>query len=291
MADQIENPRQDVQTQEMKDNVTNQLTEEHVPSAINMVLANPVQSYDEFMESFVYLKKEDVEDFIPGSNDYRDSVQNNVDTGDQFGVRLPSEETGGHVETNLVEKKRMEEEDDVETEVLTEGTNSLMTPRDRLPAEQKYVKVDNFVDEVCSDEESDDPLSEDPLSEDICQLLEDSKDPATKGLKLTKDLKEDVEKVTFSDNNIPETQGTVQEKKGLSSNIPGEAEDVVNQPGIVVKANETRLNVGISNINQDVAQEAQTDEVQPFQLDPNFDYDNVKLTPKWGTKDRLPPEG
>lgn len=286
MADQIENPRQDVQTQEMKDNVTNQLTEEHVPSAINMVLANPVQSYDEFVESFVYLKKEDVEDFIPGSNDYPDSVQNNVDTGGQFGVRLPSEETGGHVETNLVEKKRMEEEDDVETEVLTEGTNSLTTPRDRLPAEQKYVKVDNFVDEVCSDEESDDPLSE-----DICQLLEDSKDPATKGLKLTKDLKEDVEKVTFSDNNIPETQGTVQEKKGLSSNIPGEAEDVVNQPDIVVKANETRLNVGIANINQDVAQEAQTDEVQPFQLDPNFDYDNVKLTPKWGTKDRLPPEG
>ncbi|KAJ8023741.1 hypothetical protein HOLleu_36270 [Holothuria leucospilota] len=286
MADQIENPRQDVQTQEMKDNVTNQLTEEHVPSAINMVLANPVQSYDEFVESFVYLKKEDVEDFIPGSNDYPDSVQNNVDTGGQFGVRLPSEETGGQVETNLVEKKRMEEEDVVETEVLAEGANSLTTPRDRLPAEQKYVKVDNFVDQASSDEESDDPLLE-----DICQLLEDSKDPASKGLKLTKDLKEDVEKVTFSDNNIPETQGTVQEKKGLSSNIPGEAEDVVNQPGIVVKANETRLNVGISNINQDVAQEAQTDEVQPFQLDPNFDYDNVKLTPKWGTKDRLPPEG
>lgn len=48
--------------------------------------------------------------------------------------------------------------------------------------------------------------------------------------------------------------GTVQEKKELPSNIPGEAEDVVNQPGIVVKANETRLNVGVSNINQDVAQ-------------------------------------
>lgn len=67
--------------------------------------------------------------------------------------------------------------------------------------------MDNFVDEVCSDEESDDPLSE-----DICQLLEDSKDPASKGLKLTKDLKEDVEKVTFSDNNIPETQGLLKLK-------------------------------------------------------------------------------
>lgn len=32
-------------------------------------------------------------------------------------MRLSSEEIGGQVETNLVEMKRMEEEDDVETEV------------------------------------------------------------------------------------------------------------------------------------------------------------------------------
>lgn len=44
-------------TPEVRDNETNQLTEVHVPSAINMVLASPVQSYEQFMDSFMYLKK------------------------------------------------------------------------------------------------------------------------------------------------------------------------------------------------------------------------------------------
>lgn len=42
---------------EVQDNVTNQLTEEHVPSAINKVLANREQSYEQFMDSFLYLKR------------------------------------------------------------------------------------------------------------------------------------------------------------------------------------------------------------------------------------------
>ncbi|PIK38559.1 hypothetical protein BSL78_24598 [Apostichopus japonicus] len=187
-------------TPEVRDNETNQLTEVHVPSAINMVLASPVQSYEQFMDSFMYLKKEDVDEFIPGMEEYPEENLFQRDMNEERERSAGMHDTA--LEQNLLvprrkaDDKEVENLDDLETEELGEGYNSLTTPRQRLP-QQKYVKVDNFLDEMSSEEDDSDDLS----FEDISDLLEDSADSLTflDAKQLTIGMKDSIEKEETDD--------------------------------------------------------------------------------------------
>ncbi|XP_071830489.1 uncharacterized protein [Apostichopus japonicus] len=345
-------------TPEVRDNETNQLTEVHVPSAINMVLASPVQSYEQFMDSFMYLKKEDVDEFIPGMEEYPEENlferEMNVKRERSAGMHDTALEQNLLVPRRKADDKDVENLDDLETEELGEGYNSLTTPRQRLP-QQKYVKVDNFLDEMSSDEDDSDDLS----FEDISDLLEDSADSLTflDAKQLTLGMKDSIEKEETDDlspnrgfmqkfsshppgdaisdppgeaksdqpgeansdppgeaNSDPPGEANSDPPGEANSDPPGEANSgppgeansdptgelesvsvwkiISHLPGefdptediqeAKVEVSEIRLSV--RNLEGDPTiqvEESQSDEVQAFTLDPDFDYDNVRLTPKW----------
>ncbi|PIK37273.1 hypothetical protein BSL78_25904 [Apostichopus japonicus] len=307
---------------------------------------------------------EDVDEFIPGIEEYPEENLFERDMNEKEERSAGMHETA--LEQNLLVPRRkaddIENLDDLETEELGEGYNSLTTPRQRLP-QQKYVKVDNFLDEMSSDEDDSDDLS----FEDISNLLEDSADSLTflDAKQLTKGMKDSIEKEETDDlspnrgfmqefpshppgetnsdppaetnsdppgeaNSDPPAEANSDPPGAADSDPPGEADSdppveansvppgeansdppgeansdppeelesvsiwkiVSHLPGefdptedieeAKVEVSETRLSV--RNLEGDPAiqvEESQSDEVQAFTLDPDFDYDNVRLTPKW----------
>ncbi|XP_033119383.1 protein C11orf74 homolog [Anneissia japonica] len=236
---------------------------------IDSICAKKQESYDQFMKSFTMLQKEDVINQL--MKDVSDELLNEpIQEDDESAkVRLNQQPRS--------ETKPMEGDEDVETEILIEGTFcGSMSGRER-PTGEKSVQFDNFVDEMESDEDDDgiDGLGEKYVAS-FCHQSNNTKD--VDGTNAEK---------------IAETPLICTDTKPL----PGEAddEDGNNTGSLHPAVNATQLDLS-SRLQQPLEEfnenekpdEVACDEVVPFSLDEDFDYNNVHLTPKWSGDTRPP---
>ncbi|XP_077994980.1 uncharacterized protein LOC144448578 [Glandiceps talaboti] len=337
-----------------------------IPDAIDAVFHNASQTYEEFLNAFTTLSKEDVVEFqlqnsatVNGSDLFSSLVNGQTSTN--------SSKENESVHLTDVTKMKQEDSDDLQEEVLEEGTRApSILMRTTESTGGAVLKVDNFVEDEGSHSESEDSINEDnsdtevsyqpsclhiaePYAETSSEKTESHKQHVSSASTTREALDYDTSKHKESETDdtylcIQETDTVVrtstlneEENKPLDSHftnidsstsdnldnkihtskhlelpleenddaeyfdikpLPGEAEDIPISPKEHEITNKTLLDmssiIGATPRDEQLVEENQitpqsdSDEVKPFTLDENFDYDNVVLTPKWG-KDNHPP--
>ncbi|XP_033645917.1 protein C11orf74 homolog [Asterias rubens] len=274
-----------------QENETNTLIEHHMETAIETVLSNQEQSYEDFMGCFVSLKKEDV------AAHQAQMMQKMLQRSDKKATtEIQRSETEASKEDDQRTHVNIEEE--IEIEELDDGyfapARSSMDP----VSGHKFVQVDNFVDDAELSEDdlqntnsADEELEASPYESSFFLNEDSSKIP----LKLSKDIVREVEEDAEGESPVMHLE--LQEGHDMRT-LPGEAEDekdgrlsslsddAIHETRLKMS---TKMNQDVDNLEQSkVNLEISTDEVQPFSMDKDFDYDNVVLTPKWDSNHTPP---
>eukprot|EP00057_Strongylocentrotus_purpuratus_P019694 XP_011674168.1 PREDICTED: uncharacterized protein LOC105443065 [Strongylocentrotus purpuratus] len=295
-------------TAQQRDNRTNVLSEEHVQSAIETVLANRVQSYEEFMSAFMVLTPDDVSQFSAQRSNERVEGQmmtseGSEETSQLFQISPSSPRTSEQPQRDV---KQVEE---LEIEELGED---FIDERESLESDSKkksskYIQVDNYLDEPDSESEllsdDDEIVDFDDSSSKYVASFDaetETESEAAKRVPLTV-TPEMLERVNDAEGNIERSIGEPEQSLSLPDLYPGEVEaedEVSSSPGQSVHITRLPSSTGTyspsendriaANITD--SEVPQADDVQPFSIDPDFDYDNVILTPKWEPGHR-PPSG
>lgn len=255
------------------------------------------------MQSFTFLTKEDVTEQKSHS-----SLIIVPQNGDEHKVKKTDsdaalKEVKNSKESQKVKTESVLEENDVPEEVLKPGsTTGSLLMRAAESSDRSLLQVDNFVDfedETSSSEDTSQTNSKvDPVLED--DFLSGTYLPTVASLKGRdvndmrsqlgyEDLKADVDKES------PESREICYLSERVS-NLPGEVSDEWNisveqvcgcSSKVVLKPNIRELQISTrttdsSKENSFYGKEGgDTDEVQKFHLDADFDYDNITLTPKF----------
>ncbi|KAM7450548.1 hypothetical protein ABFA07_001839 [Porites harrisoni] len=267
--------------------------DQYTKEALDVLFSKQQQTYEEFLQGFTFLKKEDVTGYKAKSSQI--IGQQDKKTGDTIVKSLSSSESSS-----------VTENDTIPEEILGPGsaTPSILM-RSADSSGKSFVQVDNFID--CEDDASDDEDDDSKMHDQ--GLLEDeifyssSYSPSVSSLcptstsksELTKDqTRHQKENLTADlDDKCLQSKNICYLSDGVS-NLPGEVEDQETadeedsglkesmEPNIRQLQISTRLK-GHNLITEHILNVGGegTDEVQPFTLDTEFDYDNVALTPKF----------
>ncbi|XP_053384279.1 uncharacterized protein LOC123536191 [Mercenaria mercenaria] len=126
-------------------------------SALDKIMGNSVQSYDDFLNSFTYLKK-GLQEKQDGKKDKPKRAANkmNKTTSTSASVKLPKPEDG----SKAVYKESKPEVSsssscDIEEEILCEGDITSRMTKTKVIKTGSLVKFDNFVDPVANDDDDD----------------------------------------------------------------------------------------------------------------------------------------
>lgn len=267
--------------------------DQYTKDALDVLFSKQQQTYEEFLQGFTFLKKEDVTGYEAKSSQI--IGQQDKKTGDTIVKSLSSSESSS-----------VTENDTIPEEILGPGSATpSIVMRSADSSSKSFIQVDNFID--CEDDASDDEEEDSKMHDQ--GLLEDeifyssSYSPSVSSLspastsksELTKDqTRHQRENLTADlDDKCPESKNVFFLSEGVS-NLPGEVEDQETadeedsglkesmEPNIRQLQISTRLK-GDNLINEHILNVGSegTDEVQPFTLDTEFDYDNVALTPKF----------
>ncbi|KAL3841563.1 hypothetical protein ACJMK2_019686 [Sinanodonta woodiana] len=281
--------------------------------ALESFVKKEEESYDGFMSSFLYLKKEDVVQW-----------ENKKKTKSVDGSLEKIQKLTGLKHDEEMNVCSLPADDELEQEVLSEGSTTSRLEERQVVQTGTHVKFDNFVVDEEEDEEVEDSktghkdLSDllgnsagytasfdhftDEKNRIITRIGDDSvtfhnKELATQSSLCDKehsDLKKELEL------NDPEKEFEITEEystyfgpQGDTVN-PGEVEDTHGDPTLQDLQNITQLDFAatyrIEGVQHDPDTEDQNEpcstqpcsnEVMPFTLDNDFDYDNVTLTPKY----------
>ncbi|XP_076113934.1 uncharacterized protein LOC143082235 [Mytilus galloprovincialis] len=290
-------------------------------SAINKVLGQDTQSYDEFINGFQHITKETVNQPKKLKSTTKTLRTEDVER------KQPSQTKSGRLQQNKAEQLQADKnthimsDDELEEEVLDSGTIATeMTFEDC----SSRVKLDNFIEDNMSDEEvpgyiasfgqesnekNEDLLPDIPdvnagnrnYNSDCLTNMETKtahsnhtsenmkNDDSTEEPDLMSEIvKEDKRLVSDSSENENTDENAdvieVGDKTSQMSLYPGEAEPESEVTGRNITSH-TNLDFLVVK-SRSHEQREQTcpdtsDEVEPFSLDNDFDYDNVILTPKF----------
>ncbi|CAH3023914.1 unnamed protein product [Porites evermanni] len=269
--------------------------DQYAKDALDVLFSKQQQTYEEFLQGFTFLKKEDVTGYKAKSSQI--IGQQDKKTGDTIVKSLSSSES-----SNVTEN------DTIPEEILGPGsaTPSILM-RSADSSGKSFVQVDNFIDcknDASDDEDEDSKMHDHGLLEDEI-FYSSSYSPSVSSLCPVSTSKSEIttdqtrhQKENFTDDlddKCLESKNIFYLSDGVS-NLPGEVEDqeTVDEEGKLdglkesMEPNIRQLQIStrlkgdnlISEHILNVGSEG-TDEVQPFTLDTEFDYDNVALTPKF----------
>ncbi|XP_041471748.1 intraflagellar transport-associated protein-like [Lytechinus variegatus] len=286
-------------SQQQRENRTNTLSEEHVQSAIETVLANRVQTYEEFMSAFTVLTPDDVNQFSARRSNQRVEGQVATPEGSQVTSQIFQMSSSSPTPPNQ-QGRGVQQVEELEIEELGEDFINEKEPisSDVQRKSTKYTKVDNYLDEPDSESEllsDDEEINFDDSSTNYVASFDTQTEAEREAAKSVPPTvtPEMVEKVNEGDSVSETSVQEISETTGRLSALdlyPGEvdaAEDTSSSPYHTVHITQLpSATVTDPPIGTDVAEgstkvSVPLDDVQPFSIDPDFDYDNVILTPKW----------
>ncbi|XP_078348282.1 intraflagellar transport-associated protein-like isoform X2 [Oculina patagonica] len=265
--------------------------DQYAKDALDEVFSKEEQTYEEFLQGFMFLKKDDVTGMKAHSSK----------SNSQNGTCCDKKASSNTVSQGLLsQNSQLSENDNIPEEVLGPGSTAVpILMRTADSSSGTVLQVDNFVD--CEDELSDDDdvgKNGDKLNSFLKDnVLSSNYSPSVLSHSNSSNSKEDEPslqdphpKVDLDD----ESHKTAKEICFLSdaSTLPGEVDD--NQTPeqqdasceAVITPNIRQLEISTRINNRDekddlIRGDVGSDEVQPFTLDTDFDYDNVALTPKF----------
>lgn len=241
--------------------------------AIDNLMQKDEQTYDEFLNGFTYLNKDDV---------VTDTQRKQLKK-----VLKEAKEKTAETKTMTESQTKVVSQDhdfnDIEEEILEEGTKSSRMSISSEVVTNSSVKFDNFVDT----EELSDPEEEDDVGGYVSSFGNTEVPKST--------AMDDTDGMINEDTGVKVNDINTEELSSPSTDLlnPGEVEEVEVAPSV----NELQIDrclefsakiksvVVVETVENTAQTEALTDEVEPFSLDENFDYDNVILTPKFTTQE------
>ncbi|XP_021347981.1 uncharacterized protein C11orf74 homolog [Mizuhopecten yessoensis] len=255
-------------------------------NAIDTFMANEEQPYDSFMKQFTHFTQDDVKADMLRKREamLKKMKQSNRTHEGNKQSSVPDQDND-----NTCPGVLPGEEEELEEEVLDLGTrSSIMTSGINKGPKKSTVQFDNFVELDVSDsedilEDSDyvasfagqksSVKSEEPsLSH---QGLEDIQEADSQG---------EITRASIAARELSEAISTVDSRSDVIN--PGEVEDLPSVKPVTQK--DQTLDFSAKFLEggpiKDDHQEC-SDEVEPFSLDRDFDYDNVILTPKYSQED------
>lgn len=242
--------------------------------AIDNLMQKDEQTYDEFLNGFTYLNKDDV--VKDAQRKQLKKVMNAVQNSKE-------EKTETNITAESQPKDVSQDDDsDIEEEVLEEGTKTSRMSNASEVVTNSGVKFDNFVDtEELSDND------EDVVGGYVSSFgnTEVPKSTAPGEADRTSDQENGVKMDEI------DTDGLNSPSKDLLN--PGEVEEVEDAPSVnelqidrcLEFSAKLKSDSVVDTVQNTEETETLTDEVKPFSLDENFDYDNVILTPKFTTQE------
>ncbi|XP_060086392.1 intraflagellar transport-associated protein-like isoform X2 [Ylistrum balloti] len=254
-------------------------------NAIDTFMANEEQSYDDFMKQFTHLTKDDVKAEMLRKREvmFKKMKESNsksvAESSKQCSVPKDVSDTCPGVFTGEVEE--LEEE-----EVLEFGTSSsIMTSGVNNGPKQSVVKFDNFVE---IDEDDEDLLEG---SGYVASFAEQDPNLKSEEPSLLDQEQTDTKETESQREITPASLAVIEPNAEIGSAEcgvlnPGEVEDLPSIEPVIQK--DQTLNFSAKFMEGAPIEEDQqvcTDEVEPFCLDTDFDYDNVILTPKYSQED------
>ncbi|XP_033751801.1 protein C11orf74 homolog [Pecten maximus] len=252
-------------------------------NAIDTFMAREEQSYDNFMKQFTHLTHDDIKAKMLSR---RTAMLQNLKASD------PKSETEGSKQSSVITDNTnpgvvTREEEGLEEEVLDIGTTSsiMSSGMDNRPT-KSAVQFDNFVE---LDEDDDEDILEG--SEYIASFS--GQNPSVKLEEPCQSHNQDLDFTKETDSQRELTPVSITTKD------PGDGESSADCGGLI-NPGEVEVLPSVKPITQNdqtldfSAKEGTpitfdhqecTDEVEPFTLDKDFDYDNVILTPKYSEED------
>lgn len=268
--------------------------DQYAKEALDEIFGKEEQSYDEFVQSFMFLNKDDISGSKIGSSQGNTHDLQNGASGHN---KMAKRNVDDH--NSMETKGQWTESDSIPEEVLGPGSTSVpFLMRTPESSGGKILQVDNFVE--CEDEESED---EESIS-NVDSVLEDgiftsgyspSTVTSSNSLKHVEDTNSAARDMPANVDLGIEATKEICYLPGDASILPGEVDDSkMNEEqdntsdGIVSpKITQLQISTRINNCDRKNNQRSpseeveDTDEVKPFTLDTDFDYDNVTLTPKF----------
>ncbi|XP_072172189.1 uncharacterized protein [Diadema setosum] len=297
--------------QQQRDNQTNRLSEEHVQSAIEAVLANRIQSYDEFMESFLVLSPNDVNEFASrrqaSSSNQTAQLEQSAGSGTQ-----PSNTHDSSDAANLHGNKKQEDELEVEEldqDIKMDGKADVISSG----RTKKFVQVDNYLEDEPDDEseflsdDAEEELNFDDSSSNYVASFDS--EPNTEGgaakshtpVTVTPEMVEKISEPTELGEMEEDAEEAASQDMQFVGPYPGEADEEeaispsprpsLESVHVTQLPHCTRIPspVEVAMATEEIQEMESSTDVEPFSIDPDFDYDNVILTPKWQPGDMVPP--
>ncbi|XP_013386800.1 uncharacterized protein C11orf74 homolog [Lingula anatina] len=257
--------------------------------AIDALMNSPEQTYDEFMENFMFLKKGDVVRPTP------------------VPVEAPVPQVAASRDNVSVQSVAQERVDcDLDVEILEEGTQTPSIFTRQSSDGTASVQLDNFVEdegeENLSDEEDgckavwEDVTSEENTYQASFTPTDAKKEKVPSPVSTAEHSKQERMKASIEihDNHTQDAIPFMPEDTGVAL-YPGEVEEVQQSPREKDIRKISQLDFSTATGGPVVAENKESqgekdlptdpDEVQPFSLDEDFDYDNVVLTPKFSSEE------
>lgn len=277
--------------------------DQYAKEALDEIFGKEEQSYEDFVQSFMYLNKDDNSGTkVPSPQGNPHDLQNGASSHNKL-AKLTVDD-----HHSLETKIQGTESDNIPEEVLRPGSTSVpFLMRTPESSGAKILQVDNFVEyaDEGSDDERSIPNVDSLLEDDIFasgyspSVVNSSNSSKHKGDRIStaKDIPSNVD---LGIELCHEATKEVCYLPGDASILPGEVDDYEmneqpdNTSEAVVSPKITQLQIAtrINNCHRKNDQRTPSeegedaDEVQPFTLDTNFDYDNVILTPKFSFSPR-----
>ncbi|XP_050408326.1 intraflagellar transport-associated protein [Patella vulgata] len=264
--------------------------DENIAQSLDAVLQKPEQSYDNFVSSFTYLNLDDINHKIKISEKVKNEntvVENRTDS-----ITTMSLNTGSSPEIVKTDS------DEIEEEVLDNVAVSLQSSTQSTGlSRKKLTQFDNFVSKEDSDNEDYD-LDSSGYQASFIKADSSTRNNSSEAKSYLANNAQNTKcviTVGFKDdimNSVSEYIGNEQEcvykpdQNGFMLN-PGEVERELTVPDLQGVPHQRCLDYscvvgdGTNKNNSDVAVTSTSDDVEPFVLDENFDYENVILTPKF----------
>ncbi|XP_068762399.1 intraflagellar transport-associated protein-like isoform X1 [Montipora capricornis] len=283
---------------------------QYAKDALDQLFNKEQQTYEEFLQSFTFLTKEDVTEQKSHS-----SLIIVPQNGDEHKVKKKDsgaahKEVKNSKESQQVKTESVLEENDVSEEVLEPGsTTGSLLMRAAESSDRSLLQVDNFVDfedetsgseDTCTSQTNSkvDPVLEDDfLSGSYLPTVATTSLGSLKGRDVAdmrsqlgyEDLKADFDKespesreICYLSERVSNLPGEVSDEWNISvEQVRGCSSKVVVKPNIRELQISTRTNNSIKENSCYGKEGGDTDEVQTFRLDTDFDYDNITLTPKF----------
>ncbi|XP_044183994.1 uncharacterized protein LOC114956868 isoform X1 [Acropora millepora] len=280
--------------------------DQYTKDALNQLFNKEQQTYDEFLQCFTFLTKEDV---------IKQKSHSPPIIVPQIGEKDKKKESDVAVSTmSTKESQPLKNENhfidgnDLPEEVLEPGSTSgsILMQGPRQPwTKQSMLQVDNFVDfeDETSDNEDRTRTEVDAILEDdfLCgnylpsvaskSLSKPTSNHNSSGCTKTEDLedcnpdfsKEELEakEICYLSEGVFNLPGEVDEWGSHVEQVHDHSAKESAKPNLRQLQISTRTNHSSQEGDSHLMESQDADEVTTFQLDTEFDYDNVSLTPKY----------